>query len=174
MSYLKHNGKKYTSVVLKISRSTDFSRILDELHQLYFAGIEEKDLENIRYSILELVNNSIRAHQEMQEDRDILLRFKHTKDEVIITMKDWGGGFDKRKLPYDLDKEVDDLDINNQDFMDYRKKHGYNRFGMGLFITKKTFTHFKLNFIGHQGEIQEKYEAENTAGTYIEMRSRLQ
>jgi anti-sigma regulatory factor (Ser/Thr protein kinase) len=174
MGYLKHNGKKYKSVLLKISRSTDFSRILDELHHLFFAGIDEKDLENIRYSLLELVNNSIRAHKEKQEDRDILLRFRLTENEIITTLKDWGGGFDKKKLPYDLEQEVHDIDINNQDFLDYRETHGYHRFGMGLFITKKTFTYFKLSFVGHQGEIQEEYEAENTAGTYIELRSKLQ
>jgi len=174
MGYLKHKGKKYTSVLLKISRNTDFSRILDELHQIFFAGIDEKIIENIRYSLLELVNNSIRAHREKNENRDIQLRFKLTEEEVITTLKDWGGGFDKKNLPYDLDQEVQDIDINNQDFLDYREKHGYHRFGMGLLITKKTFSFFKLSFVGHQGEMQEEYEAENTAGTVIELRSRLQ
>jgi len=174
MGYLKHKGKKYTSVLLKISQNTDFSRILEELHQIFFAGINEKEIENIRYSLLELINNSIRAHKEKNETRDIQLRFRLTENELITTLKDWGGGFDKRRLPYDLDNEVNDIDINNQDFLEYREKHGYHRFGMGLYITKKTFTGFDLKFIGHNGEIQKDYEGQNTAGTLIELRSRLQ
>lgn len=173
MGYLKHNGNKYKSVLLKISKTTDFSRILDELHQLLFAGIDKKNLENIRYSLLELVNNSIRAHKEKNEDRDILLRIKLSEDEVIITLKDWGGGFDINILPYDINQELNEIDINNQDFLNYREKYGYHRFGMGLFISKKTFNHFKLRFVGHKGEIQEAFEADNTAGTLIELRSRL-
>lgn len=174
MGYLKHKGKKYTSVVLRISKKTDFSRILDELHQLFIGGIDEKKIENIRYSLLELINNSIRAHKENNESRDILLRFKLTDNELITTLQDWGGGFDIKKLPYDLTREVQDIDINNQDFLDYREKHGYHRFGMGLLITKKTFNHFKLNFIGFDGAVQDEYEGENTAGTLIELRSGLQ
>ncbi|MDC7236002.1 MAG: ATP-binding protein [Spirochaetales bacterium] len=173
MGYLKHKGKKYTSVVLKISKNTDFSRILDELHQIFLAGINEKKIENIRYSLLELVNNSIRAHKEQKENRDILLRFKLAGQELIITLRDWGGGFDKSRLPYDLDQDVQKIDINDQNFLEYREVHGYQRFGMGLLITKKTFDRFKLSFTDHQGNIRDNYEEGQTAGTVIELRSTL-
>ncbi len=171
MGYIKHNGKKYKSILLRINRNTDFSAILREFHNIYFFGIDEKKLENIRYSLLELVNNSIRAHKERDEDGDITLRFTMTPEELIIALEDRGGGFDKKNLPYDLDQEVKHIDINNQDFLEYRERHGYHRFGMGLLITKRTFDAFILKFPDREGKKRDHYEKGVTAGTYIELRS---
>jgi len=173
MGYIKHNGKKYKSILLRIDRNTDFSVILKEFHNIYFFGIDEKKLENIRYSLLELVNNSIRAHKEKEENGDIQLRFRMTPEELIISLEDKGGGFDKKNLPYDLDQEVKDIDINNQDFLEYREKHGYHRFGMGLLITKRTFDAFILKFTDAQGVRMDDYDKDRSAGTYIELRSLL-
>ncbi len=173
MGYLKHKGKKYTSILLRISRKTDFSSFLGELHQIYLSGVDEKKLENGRYALLELVNNSIRAHRERKEDAPILLRIKLTDTEVVTTLEDRGGGFDKTRLPYDIDRDVKEIDINNQEFLKYREDHDYQRFGMGLLISKKTFDSFKIVFIGPDGEHQEIYEKGKTIGTLIETRSRL-
>jgi anti-sigma regulatory factor (Ser/Thr protein kinase) len=173
MGYIKHNEKKYKTVLLKISKETDFSLILKEFHNIYFNGVDEKRLENIRYSLLELVNNSIRAHKERQEKGNILLRFSMTDEELIITLQDMGGGFSKKNLPYDLDQEVQNIDINNQNFLEYREKHGYHRFGMGLFITKKTFDSFILKFVDMEDNLMDDYVKDCTKGTYIELRSFL-
>jgi len=174
MGYIKHNGKKYKSILLRIDRNTDFSIILKEFHNIYFFGVDEKKLENIRYSLLELVNNSIRAHREREENGEIQLRFRMTTKELIISLEDKGGGFNKMKLPYDLDQEVKNIDINNQDFLEYREKHGYHRFGMGLLITKRTFDAFILQFTDAGGNRMEDYDNDRTRGTYIELRSFIQ
>ena len=173
MGYIKHNGKKYKSVSLRISRSTDFSAILEEFHNIFFSGVDDKKLENMRYALLELVNNSIRAHKEKNQDGIINLSFKMSPDELIIKLCDEGGGFDKRDLPYDLDQKISDIDINNQDFLDYREKHGYHRFGMGLYITKKTFDAFILKFTEPDGVLSDHYKKNITTGTCIELRSYL-
>ena len=158
---------------MKLSSETDFSGILDEFHNLFFNGIDEKHLENLRYSLLELVNNSIRAHRERRTDELITLRFSIEDNELIIILQDRGGGFDKSGLPYDLDKDVKDIDINDDSFMEYREKHGYHRFGMGLLVTKRTFDSFKLMFVDREGVLTLEYDKEETAGTHIELRSHL-
>ena len=173
MGYIKHNGKKYKSVLIRLSSKTDFSGILDEFHNLFISGLDEKKLENIRYSLLELVNNSIRAHKEKQCADYITLRFAMEESELLIILQDRGGGFDKSGLPYDLDQEVHDIDINDDSFMAYREKYGYHRFGMGLLVTKKTFDSFILNFINKEGVLTPAYDKDETAGTHIELRSRL-
>ncbi len=173
MGYLKHKGKKYNSILLRISRNTDFSSFVGELHQIALSGIADDKLENGRHALLELVNNSIRAHKEKEEDSPILLRIKLTDHEVIITLEDRGGGFDKGILPYDIDRNVDDIDMNSPSFLKYREAHDYQRFGMGLLISKKTFDSFKIQFLGSEGEYSEIYEQGKTIGTVIETRSRL-
>lgn len=174
MRYIKHNGKKYKSVLIRLSSETDFSEILDEFHSIFISGMEEKKLENIRYSLLELVNNSIRAHKERQCDDFITLRFSVEGKELIIVLQDRGGGFDKSGLPYDLDDDVHDIDINDDSFMDYRERHGYNRFGMGLLVTKRTFDSFVLSFLDKEGVLTRGYNKGETAGTHIELRSLLE
>ncbi len=173
MGYIKYNGKKYRSVLIRLSSKTDFSEILDEFHNLFFNGIDEKKLENIRYSLLELVNNSIRAHKEMKSDELITLRFSMEEREILTILEDRGGGFDKSRLPYDLDQDVHDIDINDDSFMAYREEHGYHRFGMGLLVTKRTFDSFVLKFIDSGGELTSDFNKGETAGTHIELRSRL-
>jgi anti-sigma regulatory factor (Ser/Thr protein kinase) len=174
MGYIKHNGKKYRSVLIRLSSETDFSEILDEFHNLFIVGMEEKKLENIRYSLLELVNNSIRAHKERESDDFITLRFTIEEKELIIVLQDRGGGFDKSGLPYDLDEDVHEIDINDDSFMDYRERHGYNRFGMGLLVTKRTFDAFILRFVDEEGILTRNYNKGETAGTHIELRSLLE
>jgi anti-sigma regulatory factor (Ser/Thr protein kinase) len=173
MGYIKHNGKKYKSVILRVSRSTDFSVLMEQFNNMDFTGFDDNKLENIRHSLLELVNNSIRAHKERQEDAVIILRFTMTPQELIIILQDKGGGFDKKSLPYDIDLDVNDIDIKNQYLKDYREKHGYIRFGMGLFITKKAFDTFILKFTASDGSLNDRYEKGISTGTFIELRSHI-
>ncbi|QEN08050.1 ATP-binding protein [Oceanispirochaeta crateris] len=173
MGYIKHNGKKYKSIRLRISRFTDFSQILEEFHHIVINGVNDKKLENIRYALLEIINNSVRAHKEKNENKEIILKMMLEEEELIIKISDHGGGFDKKMLPYDLDQNIKDIDINNQDFLKYRERYGFNRFGMGLFMTKKTFDAFILKFIESDGSLNDEFKEGRTIGTCIELRSNI-
>ena len=68
MGYIKYKEKKYKTVKIDLSKSSDFNALLKEFHNMYFTDLDSK-LEHIRYAILELVNNSIRAHKEKKYQR---------------------------------------------------------------------------------------------------------
>ncbi|OQY34033.1 MAG: hypothetical protein B6241_06005 [Spirochaetaceae bacterium 4572_59] len=172
MGYIKYKEKKYNLVSIKLSKSSDFNALLKEFHTLFFSGLDKK-VEHIRYAILELVNNSIRAHKELDRNDPITISFSMNDNFLTILIKDAGGGFNTSDLPYDINQDVSDIDMNNSSFQDYREKHSYKRFGMGLLLTKKTFDSFKITFYGNDGK-ECPWEQGVSRGTIIEMRSRIE
>jgi DNA topoisomerase VI subunit B len=89
------------------------------------------DDEHTRYAVLELINNSLRAHRE-NGIKDTIKTEMNVKDEVLtISIVDRGGGFDISKLPYNISEQVDDIDTNSGKFQEYREENQYKRFGMG-------------------------------------------
>ena len=171
MGYIKYKEKKYKSATIKLSRDSDFNALLKEFNRLFFSGIGNK-IEHIQYAVLELVNNSIRAHKEQNTSEYIILNFHMETDALTIRIKDAGGGFDTSTLPYDIHNDVNDIDMNNHSFQEYRERHGYNRFGMGLLVTKRTFHEFLISFYDEEGE-KESWSEGTTIGTIITMRSRF-
>jgi len=171
MGYIKYKDKKYKTVTIRLTKSTEFSSLLKEFHQIYFTGLDKK-MEHIRYAVLELVNNSIRAHQERDEQAPITLQFILSDQDLLIIMKDRGGGFDTGRLPYDISEPVDHIDLNNPDFQAYRERHGYHRFGMGLLVAKRTFDDFVLKFHA-RGKEELSWTEGRTEGTILEMRSTI-
>jgi anti-sigma regulatory factor (Ser/Thr protein kinase) len=171
MGYIKYKAKNYKTVCIKLSSSSDFNDLLKEFHALSFSKLEKK-IENIRYAILELVNNAMRAHKECNSDAQILLDFSMNDEFLKIQIKDAGGGFDISLLPYDLNQNISDIDMNNPSFQDYREKHGYKRFGMGLLVTKRTFDYFNISFYDKRGSIV-PWKKESVVGTIVEMRSNI-
>ncbi len=169
MGYIKYKDKKYKTVTIKLSRNSDFNALLKEFNMLYFTDIGA-EMEHIRYAVLELVNNSIRAHKERNVNDRIILNFMMQPEALQIKITDAGGGFDTAGLPYDIHDDVSQIDLNNEAFQAYREKHGYNRFGMGLLVTKRTFHDFSITFYDARGE-QESWKAGETIGTIITMRS---
>ncbi len=169
MGYIKYKEKKYKTVRIDITKSSDFNALLKEFHNMYFTDLDSK-LEHIRYAILELVNNSIRAHKEQKTNAPITIRFSVYDKYLEIIIRDSGGGFDIGRLPYDINRDVSDIDLNDSSFQDYREKHNYNRFGMGLLVTKRTFDYFHISF--HDKEENDiPWDKEKTVGTIITMRS---
>ncbi|MBN1647535.1 MAG: ATP-binding protein [Spirochaetales bacterium] len=126
------------------------------------------DHEQIMYSILELINNSLRAHREHRVSDDIFLHFAVDGPRLKILIQDNGRGFDPRSLPYKLDSNVSDVNLHSEDFQKYRETNGYKRFGMGLFITKKTFEFFRLNFLDQNGNPVD-WESGKVKSTRIEL-----
>ena len=85
------NGKQSRTVRLKISPKADFRDVLHTLGEIGIPTTRVSD-ENIRFAILELLNNSIRAHREKGESRDICLDLTVTDGRLVIAIRDFGGG----------------------------------------------------------------------------------
>ncbi len=165
--YLFFRNKRYRRLQLNISPKAEFGVILKILNEVSFPGCSVKQ-EHIVYSILELVNNSIRAHREHRIEENILIRFEAKEGKLHVQVKDFGGGFDLSKLPYDLSSPIEKVDLNGDSFAEYRVKHHYQRFGMGLYITRKAFTEFSISFFDGEGRTM-PYKAGKTRGTCIDL-----
>jgi anti-sigma regulatory factor (Ser/Thr protein kinase) len=143
---LQLNGKQSRTVRLKVSPKADFRDVLRTLREISIPPTRVSD-ENIRFAILELLNNSIRAHREKGEPRDICLDLTVSEGRLVIAIRDFGGGFDPEKLPYNLHADPSTLDLRSTPFEEYQRSNGYKRFGMGIYVAKKTFDDFRVVFL---------------------------
>jgi anti-sigma regulatory factor (Ser/Thr protein kinase) len=140
------DGSCSRSVRLAVSPKADFRQIIHTFDAIEMPRTRVS-VENIRFAILELVNNSLRAHREKGEERDILVSLAVAAGRFSVAVRDFGGGFDPRRLPYDLDADPAGLDLHSAPFEEYQKRNGYKRFGMGIIVARKTFDSFHLQFL---------------------------
>ncbi len=167
--YIEYDKKRYRKLTFHIAPSTDFQKILAQLNKLRFADCKITQ-EQLIYAVLELLNNSLRAHRERRQNLPIHLYFLSEKKGYEVYLQDWGGGFDPSRLPYDINEEADNIDIHDECFEAYRNKHEHTRFGMGLYLAKRTFNDFKLYFIDEDG-METSWEGETCAGTVVQLRT---
>jgi len=161
------NKKPYRKVNLKINSNADFNKLLSVLNTIEIPGVPVQS-EHITYAVLELLNNSIRAHREKKVNKDIRTEFSVEDRSLNIFIQDWGGGFDPSQLPYDIQKDPEEIDMHGDVFQEYREQHGYKRFGIGMLIVKKTFDHFKMYFIDENLN-PVTWESGRTSGTCFEL-----
>jgi anti-sigma regulatory factor (Ser/Thr protein kinase) len=143
------NGKLSRTIRLTVSPHADFREVIRILGEIRIPPTPVSD-EHIRFAILELLNNSIRAHREKEEKRDISVDMTVSDGRLVVAIRDYGGGFDPGRLPYELDADPASLDLQSAPFEDYQKRNGYKRFGMGIYVAKKTFHEFRLMFLDTQ------------------------
>ena len=171
LEYIQYRGKKYKTVRLHIRPDADFNDILKELNEIELADTPISS-EQIIYALLELINNSLRAQRERKTQKKILTEFSLSDGSgLFIKIRDWGGGFDISKLPYDLSSSTEKVDTNSITFQNYREEHGYMRFGIGLYVVKKTFDSFHLYFID-EALHPVRWESGKAEGTCIELKLR--
>ena len=167
--YLIYGNKKCKKLVFNISPKTPFQDILGKLTRITYYGAHISS-EHITYSVLELINNSLRAQREREAFDPILLRIHQRANGFYFYLRDWGGGFDISQLPYDINTRVEEIDIHNEVFERYRQEHEYMRFGLGLYLARKTFPVFSISFIDGQ-EQPVDWIPGTTAGTIIELQT---
>lgn len=168
-AHLIFRGKRYRKVSFIIKNDADFGEILHLLSSVEFEGIELPiKSEQIAFAVLELINNSLRAHRERGVDEPVRLRFAGKDSGVHIRVQDWGGGFDTSRLPYDLNAPAEEIDTNTDQFQEYRENHGYLRFGIGLHVAKRTFNRFSLCFIDRELN-QVRWGEKECKGTQIDL-----
>lgn len=150
MRYIKYQTKRCKNLKIKIPPKSDFHTIFHTLNAISFPGLRANS-SHIIYAILELVNNSLRAHREQNNSQKIIIEFLISQEKLLIRIEDRGGGFNPQNLPYDLYTNPESIELDSKDFHDYREKNGYLRFGMGLYLAKRTFPSFRLSFVDNKG-----------------------
>ena len=148
-NYFDFQSKQSDQVTVNIHPKADFREVLQTLESIHFPDFIG-NAENIKYAVLELISNSLRAHREKNVDKQVIAVFRAADTKVDIEVKDFGGGFDPNRLPYPLEAPVESIDQTSDAFDEYQKKHKYLRFGMGLLVTKKTFPFFQVIFFDEE------------------------
>jgi len=148
-NYFDFQSKQSEQVTVNIHPEADFREILKTLDSIQFPDFVT-NAENIKYAVLELISNSLRAHREKKVDKQVIAVFRAEDTKVEIEVKDFGGGFDPKRLPYPLEAPPDTIDQTSDAFEEYQEKHKYLRFGMGLLVTKKTFSFFQVIFFDEE------------------------
>lgn len=165
MKNIVYSRMSSRKVCINISPTVEFREILKVLNNIQLPDYDINH-DNIKYAVMELLNNSLRAHREKKEEKAIVTTFSTLNSNLTINIKDYGGGFDPRKLPYDLEKNHREINPQSSSFLEYREKNNYLRFGMGLLLARRTFSRFDLSFFDdHEKKV--KWESGNIAGTII-------
>ncbi len=162
---LEVNGRQSRTVRLTVSPEADFREVIRTIDAIVIPPVRVNP-EHLRFAVLELLNNSVRAHREKGEARSISVDMTAVDGGLVVAIRDFGGGFDPRRLPYDLDADPATLDLHSPAFEEYQKRNGYKRFGMGIYVAKKTFDEFRLVFLDAQDR-QTPWQPGVCAGTLI-------
>jgi anti-sigma regulatory factor (Ser/Thr protein kinase) len=162
---LRMNGLQSRTIRLSINPHADFREVIRTLDAIVIPP-SRVSVEHIRFAILELLNNSIRAHREKGESRNIWIDLSALEGRFMVSVRDFGGGFDTTKLPYDLAADPQRLDLHSTSFQEYQKHNGYKRFGMGIYVARKTFDEFRLVFLDERDQPM-AFLPGKTAGTLI-------
>ena len=149
MSNIVFRDAQKTAIRFLIRPNTPFQVILKSFAEIRYPDSEIAD-EHITFAILELVSNSIRAHQERNTNESVIVEFRCEEDTLKVGIQDVGGGFDPKGLPYSFDEPVSNLDMMSPAFISYRERHDFQRFGMGLVAVRKVFPRFRLAFIDRE------------------------
>jgi anti-sigma regulatory factor (Ser/Thr protein kinase) len=138
-----------TALRFLIKPNTPFQEILAYFSEIQYPDTDIAD-EQINFAILELVSNSLRAHQEKQKGERIMVEFRCEEKTLRVAIQDAGGGFDPAGLPYSFDEPVSSLNMMSPAFESYRERHNYRRFGMGLVAVRRIFPRFSLAFVDNE------------------------
>lgn len=173
MNYILYKGNCYTKLRINFSpklNGSDFFKILE----LVEFPVKEGESVLLKYAITELVTNSIRALHEKKSDKEVVVEFQTAGNFIRFVVTDFAGGFDLSKLPIDINRDNAHIDILSREFQEYRERHGFNRFGIGLCSSRMALDAFHLVFIDGEGnELPWRGEG-SVRGTRITAAKRVQ
>jgi hypothetical protein len=112
---LEVNGRQSRTVRLTVSPEADFREVIRTIHAIVIPPVRVS-AEHLRFAVLELLNNSVRAHREKGEARSISVDMTVAEAGMVVAIRDFGGGFDPQRLPYDLDADPATLDLHSPAF----------------------------------------------------------
>jgi anti-sigma regulatory factor (Ser/Thr protein kinase) len=152
---------------LNIHPTAEYRKVLDILNSLDLPASVGSP-ENVKFAVLELISNSLRAHRERRVQEPVHTVLRYEDGHLTVTIRDFGGGFDPSTLPYDLEGDVQAVDLNDPCFQEYQKRNNFQRFGMGLLVARRVFPSFSLAFLDAEGQ-QVRWGEGAVSGTLIRM-----
>jgi hypothetical protein len=155
---------------LNIHPSAEYRKILEVLNGLDLPASVGSP-ENVKFAVLELISNSLRAHRERRVEERVLTVLRYEDGHLTVSIRDFGGGFDPYSLPYDLEGDMQAVDPNSLRFQEYQKRNSFQRFGMGLLVARRVFPSFSLVFLDAAGQ-PVRWGEGTVSGTFIRMSTR--
>jgi anti-sigma regulatory factor (Ser/Thr protein kinase) len=165
--------KKCKSVKFNCKNGTQTLHVLNKLEDIKFPFVQ-KQTDTIIYLIMELITNSLRASREHESVMPVTINIELTDNEFVVTVEDKAGGFDVSVLPYDINEDPCHVDIFSGEFIEYREKFGFERFGMGIYSVKVWADNFKLTFIDEEKNPVSYNDNGSVAGTVITFKKELE
>ncbi len=172
MNYIVYKGNCYADLKIHFSpklNGSDFFKILE----LVDFPVKESENVLLKYALTELVTNSVRASHERKVQKELTVDLKIAGNFLKIVVTDFAGGFDLDILPNDINDDSKKPDFTALQFQEYRERHGFNRFGIGLISAKMALDAFHLVFIDAEGKVCPWKGEGSVAGTRITAAKRL-
>ena len=89
-NYFDFRSKRGDRIIVNIHPNADFREVLQTLESIRFPDFV-RNAENIKYAVLELISNSLRAHRERRVDRQVMAVFRAGDSKIEVEVKDFGG-----------------------------------------------------------------------------------
>jgi len=164
---LSIRSRRCRQLRLSIHPAAEYRKVLDILNNLALPASVGSP-ENVKFAVLELISNSLRAHRERRVSERVHTVFRVEDGRLRVTIRDFGGGFDPSGLPYSLEDDAAAVDPSGPAFQEYQKRNNYQRFGMGLLVARRVFRCFSLGFLDPSGR-PVRWGAGPVSGTFISM-----
>ena len=115
----------------------------------------------------ELIANAVRASGERGAAEPVAVDVACDGDRVRFRVSDSAGGFDPRRLPYDIFHPDSEIDPTSEAFERYREEHDESRFGLGLLLARRAVEEFRLRFVDHEGNETSWRDDGSVRGTVV-------
>jgi DNA-binding response OmpR family regulator len=106
--------------------------------------LTDEQVAHLRQAVMEMGQNAIEWGNRHQSDRLVNMTYQVFEDQVVITIRDQGSGFDRTKLPH---AAVADDPFSH---LDVRDKLGLRSGGFGLLICEGMVDELKYNDVGNE------------------------
>jgi len=173
MNYIIYKGNCYQQLKIHFSprlNGADFFKILE----LVDFPLKEADTVLLKYALTELVTNSVRALHERKIDSEVIVELSIKGNYLKIIISDRAGGFDLKNLPLNINDDSKNIDITSIEFQNYRERHAYHRFGIGLISAKMALDAFHLVFVDGEGRETPWQGEGSVVGTKITAAKRIE
>lgn len=141
-------SKPTVEVALQFVQRLDYLRLAAGISRLICSTLpgllmEEDFVDNVELAVSEACTNAIRHTRDSNAEARVTIRFQVHEDQLIVEVKDRGGGFDLEKVPPpDFEKHPEGgyglfLIRNVMDEVFYTRGDEYNTLTMKKCLRKK-------------------------------------
>ena len=169
---LTYNGKKCREINVTYKNDIDGQHVFANVSRIKLP-FAQKDQDVVRFVILELITNSLRAAKEVKSPHPVNMELKLSDKEISLCVKDGAGGFDLSSLPYDINSDISKVNCNDDRFLEYREKNDYQKFGYGLYLVKSWSDYFDISFTDKNGNIVDKPSGAQVFGTKVVVKKNI-